>query len=198
MSVEILDVACGLEYLHSMEPPLSHCDLKGVSICACLCFWEVQVLYLQVNILITSSGRACIADFGIAKARDSFLQMTTTCSNAGTRHFMAPELLDGKTDLQKLDRRPCDMYALACVCYEVGKTISPCSLTYDKTCRCSLGRPRLRTRMLCVECCRESGQSGHLKSAKTTLCGVSCKPYGHINRQAGQQQDRYACRSPSR
>lgn len=103
----ILDVACGLEYLHSMEPPLSHCDLKGV------------------NILITSSGRACIADFGIAKARDSFLQMTTTCSNGGTPHFMAPEVLDGKTDLRKLDRRPCDMYALACVCYEMFTGMPP-------------------------------------------------------------------------
>lgn len=103
----ILDVARGLEYLHSMEPALSHCDLKGV------------------NILITSSGRACIADFGIAKARDSFLKKTTTCSSAGTRHFMAPELLNGKTDLQKLDRRPCDMYALACVCYEMFTGMPP-------------------------------------------------------------------------
>lgn len=98
----ILDVARGLEYLHSMEPPLSHGDLKGV------------------NILITSSGRACIADFGIAQARDCYIQMTTSSgSKGGTRHFMAPELLDRTTDFQKLDRRPCDVYALACVCYEM-------------------------------------------------------------------------------
>jgi serine/threonine protein kinase len=152
MVVEILDVARGLEYLHSMEPALTHGDLKGVSMCAYLCFWEVQVLYLQVNILITSSGRACIADFGIATARDSYIEMTTTSFGAkGTRHFMAPELLDTATDLQKLDRRPCDMYALACVCYEVGKTISPFGLTYDKTYRCSLGCTRSRTgRILCL------------------------------------------------
>lgn len=100
----ILDVARGLEYLHSMEPAVSHGDLKGV------------------NILITSSGRACIADFGIVTARDSHIQMTTASSGViGTLNFMAPELLDAGSvaDLQKFDRRRCDMYALACVCYEM-------------------------------------------------------------------------------
>lgn len=100
----ILDVARGLEYLHSMEPAVSHGDLKGV------------------NILITSTGRACIADFGIVTARDPHIQMTTTSSGVmGTLNFMAPELLDAGSaaDLQKFDRRRCDMYALACVCYEM-------------------------------------------------------------------------------
>lgn len=100
----ILDVARGLEYLHSMNPAVTHGDLKGV------------------NILITSSGRACIADFGIVKARDPINQMTTTSSDViGTSHFMAPELLAAKSaaDLQKFDTRRCDMYALGCVCYEM-------------------------------------------------------------------------------
>lgn len=106
----ILDVARGLEHLHSMEPALSHGDLKGV------------------NILITSSGRACIADFGIVTVRDSYVQMTTSSSRVmGTHHFMAPELLEAKgaAYLQGLDRRRCDMYALACVCYEMFTGIRP-------------------------------------------------------------------------
>ncbi|KAG1890003.1 kinase-like domain-containing protein [Suillus subluteus] len=106
----ILDVARGLEYLHSMEPAVSHGDLKGV------------------NILITSSGRACIADFGIVTARDSNIQMTTTTSGVvGTLHFMAPELLaaESAADLKKLDRRRCDIYALACVCYEMFTGMCP-------------------------------------------------------------------------
>lgn len=100
----ILDVARGLEYLHSMDPAVTHGDLKGV------------------NILMTSSGRACIADFGIVKARDPNNQMTTTSSDViGTSHFMAPELLAARSaaDLQNFDTRRCDMYALACVCYEM-------------------------------------------------------------------------------
>ncbi|KAG2127482.1 kinase-like domain-containing protein, partial [Suillus clintonianus] len=106
----ILDVARGLEYLHAIEPAVSHGDLKGE------------------NILITSSGRACIADFGIATARDAHIQMTTTSSGvAGTRHFMAPELIEAQdaADLQKLDRRRCDMYALACVIYEMYTGMAP-------------------------------------------------------------------------
>ncbi|KAG1812195.1 kinase-like domain-containing protein [Suillus subaureus] len=106
----ILDVARGLGYLHSMEPAVSHGDLKGD------------------NILITSSGRACIADFGIVTARDSRIQMTTTASGVvGTLHFMAPELLaaESAADIQNLDRRRCDMYALACVCYEMFTGMRP-------------------------------------------------------------------------
>ncbi|KAG2341066.1 kinase-like protein [Suillus weaverae] len=106
----ILDVARGLEYLHSMEPTVSHGDLKGV------------------NILITSSGRACIADFGIVTARDSHIRTTTAPSGViGTLHFMAPELLSAESAayLQKLDRRRCDMYALACVCYEMFTGMCP-------------------------------------------------------------------------
>lgn len=106
----ILDVARGLEYLHSMEPAVSHGDLKGV------------------NILITSSKRACIADFGIVTAGDSHIRMTTTSSGVvGTLHFMAPELLvaESAADLRQLDRRRCDMYALACVCYEMFTGMCP-------------------------------------------------------------------------
>ncbi|KAG0707066.1 kinase-like domain-containing protein [Suillus ampliporus] len=106
----ILDVACGLKYLHSMEPAVSHGDLKGV------------------NILITSSGRACIADFGIVMARDSHVQLTTTTPGAGTTCFMAPELLNAQNQpdlLQNLDKMPCDMYALGCVCYEMYTGMAP-------------------------------------------------------------------------
>lgn len=109
---------------------------------------ESQNLNLQVNILITSSGRACIADFGIVKARDPINQMTTTSSDViGTSHFMAPELLAAKSaaDLQKFDTRRCDMYALGCVCYEVWKKNTSFGLAYDKTCRCLLGGARFKT-----------------------------------------------------
>ncbi|KAG1751323.1 kinase-like domain-containing protein, partial [Suillus paluster] len=110
----ILDVARGLEYLHSMEPAVSHGDLKGVSVSLCI---------RRSISLITSSGRACLADFGIVMVRDSHVQLTTTTPGvAGTTYFMAPELIDARSDpdrLQRLDKRRCDMYALGCVCYEM-------------------------------------------------------------------------------
>jgi len=105
----ILDIVCGLEYLHSMQPTVIHGDLKGA------------------NILITSSGRACLADFGIVTVRDSHVQMTTTFEVRGTKIFMAPELwgVGNDDDLKKLDRRRCDMYAFGCVCYEIYTGMSP-------------------------------------------------------------------------
>jgi len=156
-----------------MEPAVSHGDLKGVSVCAYLQFWRVQGFHLQVNILMTSSGRACIADFGIVTARDPHIQMTTTSSGiVGTLNFMAPELLaaESAADVQKLDRRRCDMYALACVCYEVGKRVSSFGLIHDKTCRCSLGVTRLKTgRISSPPYSGDNGRSGHV-TMKSTKC----------------------------
>jgi len=81
---------------------------------------------LQANILITASGRACLADFGIVTVRDSQVQMNTTTTFGGVRgtfHFMAPELqrVKDNDDLKNLDQRLCDVYAFGCVCYEVKK-----------------------------------------------------------------------------
>lgn len=101
----IFDIARGLEYLHGMQPTIVHGDLKGV------------------NILVTSSGRACLADFGLAFTQDSQAQrQTTTISVAGTSSFMAPELLEARANsrlLSTLDRRPCDIFAFGCICYEM-------------------------------------------------------------------------------
>lgn len=92
--------------------------------CKCLCHtfkWRVQAL--QANILVTSSGRACLADFGIAIVRDSHGQMTTTMFNGGgTVNFMAPELLRPEPDFDVKNLDKCDMYAFGCVCYEVRST----------------------------------------------------------------------------
>ncbi|KAG1739294.1 kinase-like domain-containing protein [Suillus lakei] len=101
----VLDIAQGLEYLHGMQPTIVHGDLKGV------------------NILVTSSGRACLADFGLASTQDSRAQLEATIiSVGGTPSFMAPELLEARENprlLSTLDRRPCDIFAFGCICYEM-------------------------------------------------------------------------------
>ncbi|KAJ6602966.1 kinase-like domain-containing protein, partial [Mycena sp. CBHHK59/15] len=94
----ILDVAMGLEHLHSKD--VVHGDLKGT------------------NILVTPSNRACIADFGLSSiAGVMSLQFThsTPRLQGGTARYQAPELLLGQRSIHFGS----DVYAFACVCYEI-------------------------------------------------------------------------------
>ncbi|KAJ7783392.1 kinase-like domain-containing protein [Mycena olivaceomarginata] len=94
----ITDVAMGLEYLHRNN--VVHGDLK------------------TVNILVTPSGRACIADFGLASIVDELsLKMTfsSRSGRAGTVRYQAPELLMNECSTHFGS----DVYAFACVCYEI-------------------------------------------------------------------------------
>ncbi|KAJ8083243.1 hypothetical protein PM082_009115 [Marasmius tenuissimus] len=99
----VFDVASGLAYLHSKK--IVHSDLKGV------------------NILITRSERACIADFGLSRITDSQgLRVTTSATRpAGTTRWLAPELLVGSRGPSKKS----DVYAFACVCCEIFTGLQP-------------------------------------------------------------------------
>lgn len=112
---QIIDVAMGLEHLHKEQ--IVHGDLKGV----CCIFFRTDApnhLSLQMNILITPSGRACIADFGLSTITDAMsLALTNSTANpqGGTARYQAPEVLSGK----RSNHYGSDVYAFACVCYEV-------------------------------------------------------------------------------
>ncbi|EAU88854.1 TKL/TKL-ccin protein kinase [Coprinopsis cinerea okayama7 len=68
----MLDIARGLEYLHMRKPSVIHRDCKSS------------------NILITAKGVAKIADFGLAKVKQSTRSMVR--SLVGTVNWQAPEL----------------------------------------------------------------------------------------------------------
>ena len=68
----MLDIARGLEYLHTRKPSVIHRDCKSS------------------NILITSKGVAKITDFGLAKVKQSTRSMVR--SVVGTVNWQAPEL----------------------------------------------------------------------------------------------------------
>lgn len=75
----LLDIAYGLDYLHSV--PMVHGDLKGA------------------NILIDDQGHALLADFGLAALMRDFTSTQTTSTTQhhhgkGTTRWMAPELLN--------------------------------------------------------------------------------------------------------
>ncbi|KAK7001925.1 kinase domain-containing protein [Favolaschia claudopus] len=94
----ILDVASGLEYLHNQN--IIHGDLKGI------------------NILVTPSERACIADFGLSIIVNTMtlrLATSTTTNHRGTARYHAPELF-GETAVKTFAS---DIYAFGCVAYEI-------------------------------------------------------------------------------
>ena len=67
----LYDVACGLHYLHSQDPPLVHRDLSSR------------------NVLLSESLQAKIADFGVARIiSDHVMELTEM---PGTPFFMPPE-----------------------------------------------------------------------------------------------------------
>ncbi|KAK7026357.1 kinase-like domain-containing protein, partial [Favolaschia claudopus] len=93
----ILDTASGLGYLHGQNT--IHGDLKGI------------------NILVSPSGRACIADFGLSivvNAMTLRLTTSTIVNCGGTARYHAPELFD--TGVKTFAS---DIYAFGCVAYEI-------------------------------------------------------------------------------
>lgn len=69
------DVACGLAWLHNMNPPIIHQDIK------------------PDNIMIGENGDFMITDFGVSTHLKSTLRksMSAAFSSAGTIAYMAPE-----------------------------------------------------------------------------------------------------------
>lgn len=68
----MLDIARGLEYLHTRKPAIIHRDCKSS------------------NILINRAGQAKVGDFGLARVKHSTRSMIR--SLVGTVNWQAPEL----------------------------------------------------------------------------------------------------------
>ncbi|KAG6818351.1 hypothetical protein H0H93_005655 [Arthromyces matolae] len=100
-----LDVSKGLQYLHGLG--IVHGDLKGP------------------NILIDDYHRACLADFGISSVTDlnfetpQWTAQSLVASKGGSIRWQAPELLDPRRDDIPHNTVQSDIYALACVLYEI-------------------------------------------------------------------------------
>ncbi|KAJ4469208.1 kinase-like domain-containing protein [Lentinula aciculospora] len=100
----ILDVAEGLDYLHTYKPaPIVHGDLKGN------------------NILITDSGRATLSDFGLSQVIEDLVGptgITPSMFQAGPIRWQSPELL---MDISETCRPqlPGDVWSFGCTAYEL-------------------------------------------------------------------------------
>ncbi|KAF9442307.1 kinase-like protein, partial [Macrolepiota fuliginosa MF-IS2] len=99
----VSDVLAGLGHLHAHS--IVHGDLKGA------------------NILISSSGLACLADFGLSSIVDAeilrWTSLETTSRIGGTIRWEAPELMDFEDGGIPRPTFPSDVYSLASVMYEI-------------------------------------------------------------------------------
>ncbi|KAG6919159.1 hypothetical protein DXG01_008966 [Tephrocybe rancida] len=103
-----IDVVQGLAYLH--EHGVIHGRIKGS------------------KIFITKDGRACISD-GIMLSAFSTIQsqasQSSAPSNGGSVRWQAPELIDLENDNVIPRTKASDIYALACVFYEIFTGTTP-------------------------------------------------------------------------
>ena len=101
----------GKPYNHPLEILLPIVDALGYA-------HERGVIHRDVkpaNILFNESGRAILADFGIAKSINESTQLTVAGSVIGTASYMSPEQAKG---LSEIDGRS-DLYSIGVLLYEM-------------------------------------------------------------------------------
>ena len=98
----LLDVAKGLNYLHNCKPVIVHRDLKSLNL---LLSEKIEDEF--------DTPIMKIADFGMAKIKAN-VESSAMTANAGTYHWMAPEVLGGSSYNEKVD-----VYSYGIVMYEV-------------------------------------------------------------------------------
>ncbi|XP_074281542.1 RAF-like serine/threonine-protein kinase 24 isoform X2 [Silene latifolia] len=89
-----LDIARGMNYLHSCNPPIVHRDLKSC------------------NLLVDKNWSVKVADFGLSRVKhETYL---TTKTGKGTPQWMAPEVLQNERSNEKSD-----LYSFGVVLWEL-------------------------------------------------------------------------------
>ncbi|PPR04154.1 hypothetical protein CVT24_010714 [Panaeolus cyanescens] len=97
----ILDVARGLAYLHTHQPPIVHADLKGN------------------NVLITDEGRAVLCDFGLSNVIEGLGRpegMTLSSPDFGPLRWQGPEFMDEDYEQATLAS---DVWSYGCTAFEL-------------------------------------------------------------------------------
>jgi serine/threonine protein kinase len=93
-----LDIARGMSYLHSLQPPILHRDLKAL------------------NLLVDNSHNVKVADFGIARPR-----VDDTMTFCGTPKWTAPEVLRMNSYSEKAD-----VFSFGVVCVAAARASQVC------------------------------------------------------------------------
>jgi len=105
----LVQAAQGLQYLHTQNPPVVHGDLKGA------------------NILVSSNGEACIADFGLSEVLEHAAAVETSEDSgnstawqvAGHPRWQSPELLRAASTEEARRTTQSDVFAFGRVIIEL-------------------------------------------------------------------------------
>ncbi|KAK0463553.1 kinase-like domain-containing protein [Desarmillaria tabescens] len=104
----LIQVAEGMKYLHNLDPPVVHSDIRGA------------------NILVMDDLRCCLADFGLSLFAESQALDSTSRMSKGSIRWLAPEYMDSTLfDRSYLTAR--DIYAYGCTIIEIFTGESPFS-----------------------------------------------------------------------
>jgi len=98
-----LDVGYAMRYLHTFDPMIIHRDLKSLNLLT-----AEEVTGPHCNPLVK------VCDFGVAKLRDSSGDWGKQTVQAGTKHWMAPEMWSNSHYDEKVD-----VFSYAMVIYEI-------------------------------------------------------------------------------
>ncbi|KAG8914311.1 hypothetical protein FRC01_004129, partial [Tulasnella sp. 417] len=94
----LADAAQGLSYLHSLDPPICHGDIKAA------------------NVLVTDELTAVICDFGLSRAvQEEYSGLTTSRTLKGSLRHLSPELLDE----DPVHTLASDVWAWGCLALEI-------------------------------------------------------------------------------
>ncbi|KAK0472886.1 kinase-like domain-containing protein [Armillaria novae-zelandiae] len=98
--LQIIEIADAIQWLHSLQPPVVHADIKGA------------------NILISDDMHCYLADFGLAFVIETFNPQRSSSLQHGTVHWLAPEYLQASswTEAYITSR---DVYAFGCTIVEI-------------------------------------------------------------------------------
>lgn len=123
-----------MEFIPDAQPLLEHADARELTtrrrlelfakVCDAIHHGHQKgIIHRDIkpaNILVGAGGEPKVIDFGVARASDADIVMTTQCTHVGdlvgTVHYMSPEQCDGNP--AAIDTRS-DIYSLGVVLYEL-------------------------------------------------------------------------------